>query len=309
MSRELPKRRLQFLLVLWLLTGSILPLSAEPDILLQADALYDMGNYAEGIELLKNTVPSAADDYESAAIYWRITKFLLAEPVRLRGRGEKVDNDAVFEEGKHFADKAVELHPSADAYYWRASNYGLWAEQHYNLHSLSMIGNMKEDLLKALELDPFYTDAWFVLGKLHLMLPGWPISFGNIQAAVSLARRAVYLKEKNSFDIAYYTSLAEILWKRNWDAGKRNRELPRLVSKYERADCEFDRQSYFEGALGLEYSPVYTRKTLREMADREEAEIITGWLLDKYEAISKPGPKELMDYKELTGLLTTTFGK
>ncbi len=203
MSRELPMRRLQLLLMLWLLTGSILPLSAEPDILLQADALYDTGNYAEGIVLLKNAVPSAAGDYESAAMYWRITKFLLAEPVRLRGTGEKVDDDAVFEEGKYFADKAVELYPSADAYYWRASNYGLWAEQHYNLHSLSMIGSMKEDLLKALELDPFYADAWFVLGKLHLMLPGWPISFGNIQAAVSLARRAVYLYERILFSILF----------------------------------------------------------------------------------------------------------
>jgi tetratricopeptide (TPR) repeat protein len=309
MSRELPKRRLQFLLVLWLLTGFTLTLSAESDILKQADALYDSGNYAEGIELLNHAVPSVADDCELAAMYWRITKFLLAEPVRLRGMGKKVENDAVFEEGKYFADKAVELYPSADAYYWRASNYGLWAEQHYNLHSLSMIGKMKEDLLKALELDPYYADAWFVLGKLHLMLPGWPISFGNVQTAVSLARRAVYLKEGDLFDIAYYTSLAEILWKRNWDAEKRNRELTRMVSKYERADCEFDRQSYFEGALGLEYSPVYTRKTLREMADREEAEIITGWLIDRYEAISKPGAKERMDYKELTVLLKTTFGK
>ena len=51
---------------------------------------------------------------------------------------------------------------------------------------------------------------------------------------------------------------------------------------------EFERIAAYEYELGLNYSPHYTNKELKQMTDREEARIVMDWLMDEYEKIENP---------------------
>jgi tetratricopeptide (TPR) repeat protein len=278
----------------------LLSAAAITGVLVEADALHDAEDYEAGFSLLENALPSADTDGQKAEIYWRLAKFQLAIADDLEDEGADAETLlSLYDRGSAFAEEAIALEPSADAYYWRSSNVGRWGETKGVLNSLFKAGPMKDDLLKVIEYDPDYADAWYVLGRLHLLLPGWPLSFGNIPFAVSFARRAVELYDGEDLKISYYKSLAETLWKREWDARKRNREIDRNESKYKGAGSEFDRQSYFESYLGTGFSPVYTSDTLSGMSDREEARIITEWLEDEYAKIPAPDRGDRRNIEEV----------
>ena len=183
------KRFLVILLVLVLSSSALFAASALLD---QADALYDQEDYITGFNLLKGAVDAAATDAEKAEIYWRLSRFQLyiADDEEDAGAAS-AELLAMFDAGGAYAEKAIALAPSADAYYWRSSNTGRWGETKGILDSLFKAGPMREDLWKVISYDPDYADAWYVFGRLYLLLPGWPISFGNVPFAVSFARRSI----------------------------------------------------------------------------------------------------------------------
>ncbi len=286
-------------IMLVLLLSATVSVAAE-DLLNEADDLFEAEEYITGFRLLEDALPAAVTNREKADIYWRMARFQLNITDDEEDAG--ADKDTLldmFAEGQEYAQMAIDLFPSADAYYWHSSNMGRWGEIKGILDSLFKAAPMKEDLLKVIEYDALYADAWYVFGRLYLLLPGWPLSFGNIPFAASFARRAIDTYAKDDLKISYYKSLAEILWKRDWSADKREREINNRERKLNSARNEHDTQAYYESALGAGYSPEYTNLSLKELSDREEARIITDWLLDEYENIENPDRGDRNNIREV----------
>ncbi len=272
--------------------------------LADADALYDAEQYIEGYALMEDTLGKAANDSEKAEVYWRLSRFKLF--ITDDEERDGVDKNTLlkhFDEGREFAEKAIDLKPSADAYYWKSSNVGRWGETKGILDSLFKADPMKKDLLKVIEYDKNYADAWYVFGRLHLLLPGWPLSFGNVVFSVSFARKAIDAYAEDDLKISYYKSLAETLWKRNWKQRDRKGKIEGEAKNYKKKSAEFEKMWYFEGELGADYRPEYTNKRLQDMGDQEEALIIVNWLIDQYNAMPSPSKGDKNNIDEVKELL------
>jgi len=136
---------------------------------------------------------------------------------------------------------------------------------------------MKDLLVTELSLNPERSDAYYVLGELYRELPGWPVSFGNVDAAVSLGYMAVDLREKQVKSGAekelvynFYTELAKTLYKRNWSAATRFSEQKNEMAKYNAAVTPLDRGSAYEAVV-----------TLQNTSDREEARAMVQWVVSQ----------------------------
>lgn len=245
----------------------------------QADALHDKGQYAEAKALLLGAVADAADGKGRAELYWRAARETL-ELGDIADDSHKPQADilAIFTEGEGYADKAIAADPTNDlGYYWKSSNIGRWGQVKGILNSLFKAGPMKDLLVKDLSINPDRSDAYYVLGQLYRELPGWPASFGNVDAAVSLGRKAVDLRQEQfasgkEKDLVYNfaTELAKTLWKRNWSSQKRRAEQAAKAAKLAAAVTPLDKGSFYEAGM-----------TLKDMSDREEARaLVQGAITD-----------------------------
>ena len=264
-----------------------------------ADALHDQGANAEAVKLVVDAIPSAAGAKEQAELYWRAARDTLE-------LGDQADHggkprDAVlqlFATGEAYADKAIAADPTNDlGYYWKSANIGRWGQVKGILNALSKAAPMRELLVKELSLNPERADAYYVLGQLYREVPGWPASFGNVDAAVSLGRRAVDARqrqvqagaEKMNFDFA--NELAKTLYKRNWSASARTSEQQKKKDKLASAATLLDKASLYEATV-----------TLSNQSDREEARaLVQGVIaeLDRQPSLTAPQKKDLATAKDL----------
>lgn len=275
-------------------------LYANENILSEADRLFEDENYINGLELLEDEIGPSLTETMQAEIYWRMSRFLLH--IADDRKSENKDKDKIIElyqKGMEAADKAISLRPDPNAYYYRASNTGRYAKMKGILSSLSKAKPMREDLITVISLDSEYADAFFVLGKLYFLVPGWPISFGNKKKAVSFTRRAITIGESAELKFMHYASLAEMLWDRDWNIKTKEKRILKMETEYQKSKTEFDRMSFYESRLGFDYLPVYCQKTIGNISDREEAMKIVEWLRKEFSRIENPGEKQIADMKEL----------
>ena len=264
-----------------------------------ADAMHNQGAYAEAVKLLLDSIPSASGDREQAELYWRAAR----ETLELGDLAEKAgkpqaDVLAVFTEGQGYAEKAIASDPQNDlGYYWKSANIGRWGQVKGVLNAVSMSGPMRDLLVKELSLNPDRTDAYYVLGELYRELPGWPVSFGNVDAAVSLGRKAVEARQaqvengvEKELVYNFYTELAKTLHKRNWSAATRAAEQKNKASKLASAATPLDRGSLYEATISLQ-----------DVSDRVEARALVQWVvgeLQKVPFITAPQKKDLQKAKD-----------
>jgi len=258
-------------------------LAASPGVAGQADALHDRGSFQEAKKLLLDSVAQAADGKEKAELYWRAARETLELGDLAEDAGQPKDAILkLFEEGEGYAVKAIEADPQNDlAYYWKSSNIGRWGQVKGILNSLFKAGPMKDLLVKVLSLNTQRSDAYYVLGQLYRELPGWPLSFGNVDAAVSLGRKAIDLrmaqfKAGSEKDLIWnaYSELAKTLYKRNWAPAARAKEQAAKKAKYGDARQGLDEGSLYEAAV-----------TLPNVSDREEAKSLAQWVVSELEKI------------------------
>ncbi len=266
----------------------------------EADALHDKGMYADARTLILDAVPGAATGKEQAELYWRAAR----ETLQLGDDAEdarkpKTDILAFFTEGEGWADKAIAADPQNDlGWYWKASNIGRWGQVKGILDSLGKAAPMRDFLVKELSINPDRSDAYFVLGQLYREVPGWPLSFGNIDAAVSLGRKSVDLRQaqaasgvEKEFVYNYATELAKSLYKRNWSASSRVTEQKNKSAKLAAAVTPLDKGSLYEATV-----------TLKPVSDREEAKSLVQWVvaeLGARAALSAPQADDLRKAKEV----------
>ena len=266
----------------------------------QADALHDKGMYAEARNLLNAALPDAPDGKERAELYWREAR----ETLEL---GDVAEADkkpqtailALFTEGEGYADKAIAADPQNDqGYFWKSANIGRWGQVRGILDSLSKAGPMKNLLVKELSLNPERSEAYFVLGQLYREVPGWPLSFGNVDAAVSLGRKAVEMRRaqvqagtEKEIVFSFYNELAKSLHNRDWSAVKRVSEQKSKAAKLAAAGTPLEKGSLYEASSDLQ-----------NMSDREEAKALVQFSiseLGKLADLTAPQAKDLQKARAL----------
>ena len=264
-----------------------------------ADALHDKGQYQQAKDMLLNAAASASGA-QKAELYWRAAR----ENIELGDQAEKdkMPKDAllkIFDEGEGFANKAIEADPNSyQAYYWKSANIGRGGQVRGILNSLGKAGPMKDLLTKAITINPAHSDSYFVLGQLYRELPGWPVSFGNIDFAVSLGRKAVDLRAEQYKSGAekeggynFSVELGKTLWKRNWSAEKRLSEQKNQAARFAAATTLLDKASNYDGTV-----------TLKNVSDREEAKALVMWAIQSMESLparSAGQEKDLVDARDV----------
>ena len=266
----------------------------------EADALHDQGAYAGAVKLLLDSVPSAGGGKEQAELYWRASRDTLELGDIAEQSGKpKADILAVFTTGEGYADKAIATDPGNDlGYYWKSANIGRWGQVKGILNALSKAAPMRDLLVKELSINPERADPYYVLGELYREVPGWPASFGNLDAAVSLGRRAVDARQQQvrqgvekQLDYNFTTELAKTLHKRNWSAAARIAEQKKKASKLGAAVTPLEKGSLYEATV-----------TLSGQSDREEAKSLAQWVvseLEKLPSLTAPQKKDLESAKNL----------
>ena len=147
---------------------------------------------------------------------------------------------------------------------------------------------MKDLLVKELSLNPERSDSSYVLGELYRELPGWPVSSGNLDAAVSVGRMAVDMRQAQAEkgvekELAYY--------KRNWSAAARAAEQKNRSAKLVAASTPLDKGAVYEGTV-----------TLNEQSDRDEAKSLVQWVVNELQnaqSLTAPQKKDLQKAKDV----------
>ncbi|HUI71452.1 MAG TPA: hypothetical protein VL354_13110 [Spirochaetia bacterium] len=286
--------------VLFLAPVSLL-LADFPQVVAQADDLHNQGKFAEAKAFLLDAAGQSQDGKEQAELYWRAAR----EMIELGDQAEKDkkatdDVLAFYVEGEGYADKAITADPQNDlGYFWKSANMGRWGEVKGVLNALGKAPLIRDLLLKVLSINPERSDAYFVLGQLYRELPGWPISFGNTDWAVSLGRKAVDLNaaqvaaglEKDvAFDFS--TELAKTLHDRGWSSSNRRSELRQKAAKYAAAKTPFEKACSYEGTLDL-----------KDVSDAQEAKEIIRQVIASMESLPSLSTSQEKDLKKAKDLL------
>jgi hypothetical protein len=262
----------------------------------EVEKLHDDFQYQKEYDLLETVLGKAATNKEKSEVYWRLARAILYLGDDAEDRGEKKkDILAYFEKGEEFAEKAIELNSgNHHAYYWKSANIGRWGQVKGIMDSLFKAAPMKKLLVKAISIDQDHADSYFVLGELYDELPGWPLSFGNSNYAVSLGRKAVFLNERQrelglvkEKKHGYYIKCAKHLHKRNWNAEKRKKNQDKKKKRYAKETDVLKKNFFFEGNV-----------TLKDVSDREEALLIIDAVIAELGAIDNRNKTEKDDIKD-----------
>ena len=264
-------RRIAFVPVILLLFVPYASFADVSQTIAKADELHDLGRCSEARTLVLDAMEGVTAK-EKAELYWRAAR----ETLDLGDDAEEAKQPTgailkLFEEGEGYAKKAIEADPQNNlGYYWQSANIGRWGQVKGILDSLFKAGPMKDLLYKDIGLEAEHSDAYFVLGQLYRELPGWPLSFGNADYAVSLGRKAIDLNAEQarmgtakSIFYSYYTELAKSLQKRNWKADIRIKEQKAKTSRFAASKDALDRGGNYEAFV-----------TLSAVSDREEGKLL-----------------------------------
>jgi tetratricopeptide (TPR) repeat protein len=262
----------------------------------EAETLHDHGKYAEAKAILLESVKTASGR-EASELYWRASR----ETEELGDAADKEKKPMkqvlpFFEEGEEYADKAIQADPEFDmGYFWKSvAILGRLGQVRGVLNALTQVGPIRELLFKVLSLNPDRALAWFVLGQMYRELPGWPISFGNTDAAVSLGRKAVELNssqvqagEERGASYNFQVELARTLYQRNWSASKRLAEQKKKAEMIPKAATTFETGALFEATVSLE-----------DESDRQEAKSIVRQVIFTMEALPELTASQSRDLKK-----------
>ncbi|UCB45317.1 MAG: hypothetical protein JSV25_14045 [Spirochaetota bacterium] len=266
------------------------------EIIKRADRLYEVERHDDSVDYLLQSMDRVKLKRDRAELYWRLARATLNIGDRREKEGASTDELLeIFEKGQQYAEQAIEHDPKNHfGHYWKSANIGRWGQTKGILDSLFKAGPMRDLLKRAVELNPDHSQSYNVLGQLYEQVPGFPLSFGNVDFSVSLGRKACDLLAiqhrmglEKELDYDFYTELAKHLYARNWVSSKREREQERKYARYKSISHPFEKNLYYEGSIELE-----------DISDREEALKLIKWVIAELEKISPRKVSQNDDLKE-----------
>lgn len=224
--------------------------------LIESDHLSYLDQHEKSVTLLEAKLPSVTSSKARAEIYWRLARdtFDLANAEQsISGSGVNVL--AGYQRSERYADEAIALGPGiAQGYFWKAANVGKIAQIQNLLRAFLSAGTVRGLLFKAARLDPADGQTWYVLGQLYSQIPGFPLSFGNTDYAVSLGRKGIAARKTQVADGTepnvpedFYIQLARELVRRNWSEAERRGRQPQEARDYRRTTALIEKNFYYEG--------------------------------------------------------------
>jgi hypothetical protein len=274
------------------LFGAGIVFGQENDAIKKADDLDWTGQYRQEKDLLFENAGKNTDAKLLAEIYWRLARATL-NGADEDYRAKRISTDEalkLFEEGEGYANKAIGYNSqNALAYFWKSSNIGIWGQTKGVLDSLFKVGPMNDNLKIALQYDPGLPEGYYVLGELYEKAPGWPISLGNVEYAVSLGRKSIDLMDARMKSgllrgkyYVYFNSLASHLWARNWDAQHRANAAADQRRQFDERRDNIEKNFFYEGTISIP-----------SMSDREEARQIIDTVISELEKMpNRTGGRE-----------------
>jgi len=271
------------------------------DVLDRVDKLHEAEDYEQSKSYIESSMAQAASGADRAELHWRLARawLNLGDEAEDRGIvGEELL--AYFEQGEAQAQKAIDADPSNHlGYYWKSANIGRWGQIKGILNSLFKAKPMRNLLQKAVAADPDHADSYYVLGQLYEQVPGFPVSFGDKDYAVSLGRKSLVLHEQqvkagieDEINYDFYTEMAKHLWERDYSAVKRKREQGKKMRKYEPTSDPMEKNFHYEASV-----------TLKNMSDQEEALELINWVIRELEGMSNRSGSQDDDLKEAEEVL------
>ena len=149
----------------------------------------DLARVTEAAHRLEQAARALRDDYDVQCEAAVTLAFVSENEANPNVRREAAESGIVLT--RH----ASELKPrGVEGHYWYAINVGLLADTD-RLYGLKAVGEMKEALERAIEIDERYDYAGplRVLGLLYLRTPAPPASIGSPRRGLKLLQRAVEL--------------------------------------------------------------------------------------------------------------------
>jgi len=264
--------------------------------LVKVDQLHEQEEYEQCRSLIESSLAQAADGVEKAELNWRLARawLNLGDSAEDSGSGEQALL-SYFEKGEAAAQKAIEADRNNHlGYYWKSANIGRWGQIKGILNALFKAKPMRDLLQRAVAVEPEHADSYYVLGQLYEQVPGFPVSFGDKDFAVSLGRKSLDLHGQqvragieDDINYDFYTEMAKHLWARNYNAARRNREQRKITGKYESTSDPMEKNSYYEAAVSLE-----------TISDREEAVQMIEWVIAELEAVVERTDSQDDDLRE-----------
>jgi len=271
------------------------------DVLDRVDQLHETEDYEQVKSFIESSMAKATSGAEKAELHWRLARAWLNLGDEAEDRGI-VDEEllSLFEQGEAQAQKAIDADPSNHlGYYWKSANIGRWGQIKGILNSLFKAKPMRVLLQQAVAANPEHADSYYVLGQLYEQVPGFPVSFGDKNYAVSLGRKSLDLHEQqvkagieDEVNYDFYTEMAKHLWERNYSAAKRKREQGRKMRKYESSYDPMEKNFHYEASV-----------TLKNMSDREEALGLINWVIRELGGMSNRSGSQDDDLKEAKEVL------
>lgn len=253
---------------------------------------------------LEEALAEAQDPSEKSQILWRLSRVELTLGDQLP-EDDKDARFAAYEKAEELAIESIELEPNADAYHWKSSALGRWGQTKGPLDSLGKAPGMLDDVLMVIDHFGYdYTDSWYVLGVLYNQLPGWPLSFGDKNYAISYMRRSLDTRiAERGIYLTLFQELSDQLYDRNWNAKKRTKEFAKMHDSYEENTVMSEKMKYYEGAEAGKNKPFYSTVALNDISDRQEAVMLLRYAEALYKAKKNPLPSETEKYKEILARL------
>ena len=272
------------LIMLIMLLVSAFYIYASFDASYSDSLFYASQDYEKEYEYLLDSLEKAEEGEEKSEILWRLSRAVLTQGDML-SEDDKDGRFSKYEQAEDYARSSLEEKENWNAYFWLSSAIGRWGQTKGPLNSLSKAPEMQEYILKVVDgYGQDYTDAYYVLALLYDQLPGWPISFGNKNYAISYMRRSLdtQLSGRGLYLTLYY-DLSQMLYDRNWDAGKRAKEAEKMKKEYDSESILSEKMKYYEGANGKNGKPFYSSVTIDKMSDRQEAVMLLMYAKALYE--------------------------
>jgi len=275
------------------IAAAILP--ALPDYLQRSDELSFADKNNESVDLLLDMLPTAKTGQEQVEIYWRLSRDTFLDVDNRRFASASADLLlSLYRKAESYADQVIALDPNnPQAFFWKASSIGREGQAGGGHPSLSQADTMRKLLTRAVQLDPHLSGPWFVLGQLYEQVPGWPISFGNAEGAVSLGRKSLDVGQEEvsrgaqpivPFD--YSVQLARHLSKRNWSNEKRSHEQADEARKFNATNDLVEKSFSYEGIIQIP-----------QISDRAEARELCQFVISQLEDVSSRTPGQERDLK------------
>lgn len=115
---------------------------------------------------------------------------------------DKKTRETLFEEAKDAGETSTKLNPNGvEGNYFLGVAYGSLAQERGVMNSLFLAGPIVDLMTKVIKRDPSYRDgvAHVIRGNVYSKAPGWPLSIGDVNKAISDFENALKYNSKVAY--------------------------------------------------------------------------------------------------------------